>query len=845
MKSKTSRLPAYEPATHLAAEPGTKPTSRYPDVYTVYQPGVCSSAASPEAGVYVFTSVAAKETPIYLRIDVLSDRVWRFRYALWDFKKGPSYALAQEPQPAAGLADLAETEAGWRIATAALTCTIARADLRLALTDNQSGKVVLADAAPFMARETIKKGVEQLRMSWTAQPGEAYLGLGDKSCPLNIRGRYLQMWATDAFGFGPQSDPLYRAIPFYYGLHEGMGYGLFFNNTWRTHFDFDTQNDGITRMWADGGEMDFFFMFGPKLEDVARQYHLLTGVPELPPLWALGFHQCRWSYRTDKRVRELAAEFRERNIPCDAIYLDIDYMDAYKCFTWNRESFPDPAQLSADLKNQGFRLVTMIDPGISAESGYAVYDEGLEKDAFCRRTSGELMMGPVWPVRCVWPDFTRSDVREWWGRLYAGLYLEDGISGFWNDMNEPAVFKVDNLTFPDEVKHDLDGQGGTHPEAHNIYGMQMAKASFEGLKALDPGRRPFLVSRATFCGGQRYSAIWTGDNIASWEHLHLANIQCQRSSISGFSFVGTDIGGFVDQPTGELFSRWVQLGAFHPFFRIHSMGNNADGASEANADEVSVKERENRMDQEPWSFGEPFTTYARKAIELRYRLLPYLYTAFFRHAHGGIPLLRSLVFENQLDPNTLRRESEFMFGPHLLVGAIEQRGIKSHRVYLPAGSDWYDYYSGRKQSGADYVRVNVKPDRLPLFVRAGAIIPQYPLMQFTGEFEPDTADLRVYYGSATASECYFDAGDGYGYKQGEYRLHTFHTAGTERSMTITQQQEGAYADGPAVFRLIFIGLPFVIAEIIIDGMPVQEMEEAEGGIAVLAPIDFSSVEVRG
>lgn len=840
MKAKYTRRLPHEPATHLVADAMAKTTSRYPDVYTVIQPGHCTAMVAEEEGHrFVFHTT----TQVKLCVTLYSDEVIRFRYVVDDFRPDFSYALAEDAHFVPPTVHRHEDDTHYYLHTTSLKCSIQKADLRIQLHEHTSGRLILADAESFYARSSINEGLNHLRLSLRTQPDEAFLGLGDKSCALNLRGRYLQHWNTDAFGFGPDTDPLYRSVPFYYSLCEGQAYGFFLHNTWRSHFDFNANRDDVTRIWAEGGEMDFFILNGPNLNEVARRYHNLTGKPELPPRWALGFHQCRWSYHNENRVRELAAEFRTRQIPCDAIYLDIDYMDGYRCFTWDKRHFPNPAKLLADLREQGFRTVSMIDPGIRVDDSYDVYQQGVARDAFCRRTSGELMVGPVWPSRCVWPDYTRADVRAWWGELYRELYLRDGVSGFWNDMNEPAVFKVDSMTFPDEVRHDLDGQPGNHREAHNIYGMQMARASYEGLKAIDPSRRPFLLTRATFSGGQRYAALWTGDNVASWEHLRLANIQCQRASISGFSFVGTDIGGFVDQPTGELFSRWIQLGVFHPLFRVHSMGNNVDGASEADALAIMNAEGDARMDQEPWSFGEPYTSYVRTAIELRYRLLPYLYTSFYRQATDGTPILRSLIFEDQHDPNALRKENEFMFGPHLLVSPVLQRGIKTQRVYLPAG-EWREYYSGRIHKGGGYVRATLKPDRLPLYVRAGAIIPNFPVMQYTDEFEPDTAELRIYHGVDAFSECYFDAGDGQSHKQGECRLHRFEAVSTDTSIRIRQTIYGQHHVGPAVFRMLFFALPFDFQEILIDGMPIQEVEEADGGIAFLAPMDFEEVVVR-
>lgn len=837
-KQKKHLLAAYEAKTEVIPLANTEPTSRYHDVFTPLTPGICTAIDNHLPGSLVFSTTE----DVLLRVDVLGEKMLRFRYAVRDFRPASSYALDSLPSARKDLLDHREDANYHYLHTGKLICRISKEQLRIDITDAASGEHILSDAAPFYARETIRGGLEHLRMSWQAMPDEQYFGLGDKSCALNLRNRYLQLWNTDAFGYGADTDPLYRSVPFYYGLREGRAYGIFLHNTWRTHFDFDSHREGISRMWAEGGEMDFFFMYGPSLDAVAQAYHRLTGTAALPPIWALGFHQCRWSYRTEGWVRELAATFRSLQIPCDAIYLDIDYMHHYQCFTWNEESFPDPATLSADLRAEGFRLVSMIDPGISASPEYFVYQQGIALDAFCRRSSGEVMVGPVWPSRCVWPDFTKQEVRLWWGGLYRGLYLEDGISGFWNDMNEPAVFKVDTLTFPDDVIHQLDGRPGNHREAHNIYGLLMARASYEGMQELDPQRRPFLLSRATFSGGQRYAAIWTGDNVASWEHLRIANLQCQRLSISGFSFVGTDVGGFVDVPSGELFTRWVQLGAFHPLFRIHSMGNNAGGAIEADADAVASAESKHRLDQEPWAFGQPYTDRVREAINLRYRFLPYLYSAFYEHVKTGLPVIRSLAFGAPSDPQASSHENTFFFGKELLVSPVLLPEQQTQRIYLPYGG-WYDFHTGKYYEGENSYRLRLHDEYIPLFAKAGAVIPMGPVMQHTAAFEPDTTDLLVFFGKNGGGSCYCDAGEGYGYLDGDYRLHTFTLTANQQQLRIEQELEGHYAGGASVFRVRVVGLPFVPASVVMDGVAMQELEEEEGAVVLYIPVDFRVLEL--
>lgn len=826
------------PSTEAVANELTSGTDRYPDVYYLVH---TDEVKVVQAGKRQFVFTA--QSGIKLQVRVYSPSIIRFRYALQgDFESDFSYALDPNFKGQKVAVSFKEKKGAYVIKTAKLECTVSASDLKVHLYDALDGTLLSADKNPFSSRATLLKGVEWIKIEKESPKTEQYFGLGDKSCALNLRGQKLQNWNSDSFGYGKTSDPLYRSIPFYYGLNEGKAYGFFLHNSHRSFFDFDHTRKGICSIQVKGGEMDYFFIYGPALSSVAGQYMEMTGKPELPPIWSLGFHQCRWSYFPERRVLDVANSFRAKNIPCDAIYLDIDYMDGYRCFTWDKTHFPKPKKMIKQLRKEGFQTVVMIDPGIRVDEEYEVYNEGKEKDVFCRRFNGDIMVGPVWPSECVWPDYTKPEVRDWWGKLYKELYVKDGVSGFWNDMNEPAVFKVNSLTFPDEVKHDWDGLGADHAKAHNVYGQQMARASHEGLKQLQPKKRPFLVTRASFSGGQRYAAVWTGDNLSDWEHLRLANIQCQRLSLSGFSFVGTDIGGFAGVPTGELLVRWLQLGVFHPFYRIHSMGNNVDGAAEVEAEQVAEAERLNRLDQEPWAFGEPYTTLARTAIEFRYALLPYIYTTFYQHVQDGQPMLKALSFVDQHDPITYKWEHEFLFGDHILVAPVLRPKVKSISTYLPQG-EWLDYWTGKKFAGKKRYTIRVKADKIPLFVRAGAIIPNFPVMQYTGEKPVEEITLRVYHGSAH-SQCYLDKGEGYGYQKNKFKLCQFKTTTDSPStLDIYQKQTGKYKSSCKTYRLILHGLPQSVEKIKVDGktwpvVNVQDTQLVEG-----VPFDFKHIQI--
>lgn len=831
--------PRLEGTSIAVPNESAEATSRYPDVYFMHKTGML--AGWEQVGDHRILFRGEKDAD--LLIEVYSPEIFRIRYAVnAAFSEAPSYALVEQEAKGRVLFEVREQEKYVSLSTGKLECRIARSDLHLKILEAGTETVLLEEAMPFSARSTIMNGMEYLKVSHRAQPEERYFGLGDKACSMDLRGQNLQNWNTDSFGFQRDTDPMYRTIPFYYSLNEGRAYGLFLHNTWRSHFDFDASGTHTTSIWTEGGEMDYFFIYGPELMTVNRRYMALTGKPELAPLWALGFHQCRWSYYPESRVESIAREFRERSIPCDAIYLDIDYMDGYRCFTWDRSHFPDPKRLISGLKERGFQTVVMIDPGIRVDPEYDVYKSGMEQEVFCRRTSGELMTGPVWPQRCVFPDYTDPQVRTWWADLYQELYGEQGVSGFWNDMNEPAVFKVNHLTFPDNVWHHCEGFGGDHRKAHNIYGQQMSRATYEGLKKHQPDKRPFVLTRATFSGGQRYAAIWTGDNVASWEHLRLANIQCQRMSISGFSFVGTDIGGFVDEPGGELLVRWLQLAVFHPVFRIHSMGNNVDGASEVEADMIQEAERLNRLDQEPWTYGEPYTSRARTAIEFRYILLPYIYTYFQRATTLGDPMLKPLAFFDQQDPEAVKRENEFIFGDHLLVCPVLRPKCNSVTAYLPHGI-WYDFHRATPYTGGQKVRLRTRQDRLPILVRAGAVIPTYPVQQYTGELDIQYVGLRAYFGSLDENPWYVDAGEGYDYQTGGYRLAEFTTSGSGQGFRIQQRITGNFQPTASAYRLKIFGLPSDPVSLKVDGRETHFSELPLKEVVVELPLDFEEIEV--
>ena len=742
------------------------------------------------------------DNDVILELTIVRDSVLRFRYTTTgNFGNDFSYAITKYASSGYNFLQIDDNDDNYTVTTAKLICQISKDDLRVKIYDALDNSLLNEDELGFHWEESYQFGGNIVKMSKTSHDGESYFGLGDKPVELNLKGKRFENWVTDSYAYGKQTDPIYKAIPFYTGLINNKAYGIFFDNTFRSFFDFAQERRFVTSFWAQGGEMNYYFIYGPQMTDVVANYTDLTGKPhQLPPLWALGFHQCKWSYYPESKVKEITSKFRELKIPCDAIYLDIDYMDGFRCFTWDKNYFPDPKRMVKELSDEGFKTVVIIDPGIKIDKEYSVFKEALENDYFCKRADGPYMKGKVWPGECYFPDFTNPEVREWWSSLFKELIEEIGVKGVWNDMNEPAVMEVPNKTFPDDVRHDYEGNHCSHRKAHNIYGMQMARATYQGLKRFSFPKRPFVITRAAYSGTQRYTSTWTGDNVATWEHLWIANVQAQRLAMSGFSFAGSDIGGFAEQPQGELFARWIQLGVFHAFCRVHSSGDHGN--------------------QEPWTFGDEITDIVRKFIELRYQLLPYLYTAFWQQVDEGLPIIQSLVLFDQDDVNTHYRNDEFIFGDKILVCPILEPNAKGRRMYIPKGN-WYDFWTKEVFIGGKETWVDADIDSMPIFIKEGAIIPKFPVQQYVGEKEIDQMELDVYFKVGKEDSILFDdAHDGYDYTKGRYSLRTFKLTGKSDQLIIQQHKEGKYITTYNTFKIKFYGLPFKVKKIQLDNVDV-------------------------
>lgn len=691
---------------------------------------------------------------------------------------------------AAAAYTLMESQHEIEVRTQRLVCRITRRPCRLSFCSTQ-GETIHADSAGLAWQ-----GNQVARFS-TLAPGEHVYGLGERTFPLDLRGRSYALWNSDPQNFSPGRDPLYLNIPFCIGLHAGQSYGLLYDNSYRSRLDLGETQPNEAVYVAEDGELGYYFFYGPTLSTVLERYTELTGRMALPPLWALGYQQSRWSYYPEARVREIARLMREHHIPCDALYLDIHYMDGYRCFTWDKQRFPDPARMLSDLHEQGYRVVVTVDPGIKADRNYAVCADGLDRGAFCTYPDGGVAGGPVWPGEAYFPDFTNPRVRQWWGDLHAPL-LQAGVDGAWNDMNEPTVIGPQGDTLANCVRHDWDGQGTDHRQAHNVYGLLMARATAGGLQRLRPDQRPFVLTRSGWAGVQRYALHWTGDNLSTWEHLQLTMPMVLNLGLSGLAFTGADVGGFDGNADAELVVRWTQMGVFLPLFRNHS----------------SLWSQ----NQEPWAYGEPYLSLNRAAIELRYRLLPYLYTATWQCSQKGTPIARPLVWAYPDDPHTYALDDQFLCGDALLIAPIYQPGQTSRQVYLPAG-EWFDFWTDERHAGPVTLSAPAPLQHIPIYVRAGTVLPTWPVMQHSDVNAVEALILHVYPGDGT-SWLYQDDGQSMAYARGKWRVarYEFHRTG-RNGLTITCRREGPYHPAYARHEWHIQGLAGKPQRVLADGQP--------------------------
>jgi alpha-glucosidase len=761
-----------------------------------------------------------------VRVSILASDLVRVRAS---FKKSlpardHSWAIAKERWEAVRW-NLKETPEGFVISTDELDVAVRRSPLLVEFKDAKTQQVINSDERPMMsdAKGTLAgmmfdpKAGTFISVAKKLGFDEHFYGLGEKAARLDKRRSFFTNWNSDTPGYTEGRDPIYQTIPFYIGLSRGLAYGIFFDNSYRSYFDFGKNSQAYAAFGAEGGELNYYFFYGPQMRKILGRYTELTGRMPLPPLWALGNQQSRWSYYPDTMAEEVVREYRQRDLPLDVLYLDIDYMQGYRVFTWNTARFPNPKALTEKLKQQGVKVVTIVDPGVkyqppakdardsnaanpeltSQEKSYYVFNQGIEKDYFQKRKGGKLFVPRVWPGESVFVDYTLADARRWWGDLHRA-YTDNGVAGIWTDMNEPSDF-VDQTgkNQLDVVSFD-EGENSTHAKNRNVFALLMARATYEGLERLQPDKRPYVITRAAYAGIQRYSTMWTGDTNSTWETLSLSIPMFQTLGLSGEAFVGSDVGGFIGRGSGELLVRSYQVSFLAPFCRNHKV---IDG-----------------YDQEPWRFGKYYEAIIRKYLKLRYRLLPFLYTTLEEAHRTGVPLFRPLVLNYQEDSNTFNLDDQFMVGADLLVAPILQPNQTSRMVYLPEGV-WYDYWTSRKQPGGTMTRVDAPLEVVPMFIRGGSIIPEGPEMSYVGEkpFAPITFYIHPDEKGQAATTLYEDDGTSPAYKSGVYRRMSVSVSSSSKGLEINvNPPEGSYQ--PGARKLLFVA-PFAgtVKEVTLDG----------------------------
>jgi len=738
-------------------------------------------------------SLRSKDFSVRLR--ALADDLFHLRILRTPMPPEPSWAVIKTDWPTCS----ARVER--RGSTIALQTDAARFRISLktgawSVTDRHGIEVFSA-----VAGETGFAG-DQSRLCLSLTEREALFGLGETTGTFNKRGLIREFWNMDVLGHAPAIHPslrnLYVSIPFALSLRDGRVAGLFWDNPTRQSWDLGQTQPDAWRMTAASGPIDLYLFTGPKISQVVERYTELTGRMPLPPRWSLGYQQSRYSYETRQRLESVAREFRRRQLPCDVLHCDIHHMDGHRVFTFGSD-FPKPAQMMARLAKQGFKVVAIANPGVKDTPRFDVFRRGRKLKAFVKDPSGKKdALGEVWSGRSRFPDFLNAAVRAWWGNEQAA-HLAKGVAGIWNDMNEPANFARPDKTLDPEALHHTDHGPRRHHQIHNLYGMQMARASRDGMLlmadsgTIPPGEipphrhpRPFVITRAGYAGIQRHAVVWTGDNSSCWEHLSDSLQMLLNLGLSGVPFVGSDVGGFLDNTTPELFVRWLQMAVFTPFLRNHS-----------NIGTIA---------QEPWAFGPRIEQIARDSIHLRYQLIPYLYGLFQEASRTGAPILRPLLWHHPNDPVAAACSDQFLVGEDLLVAPVFRQGTVARSVYLPRG-EWFDFWSGELFQGGVHVVLPAPLERIPILVRSGTLLPMTSVRQFIGIREPSTLVLHVWPRESGHLDWYDD--------DGRTQAFTTGMSQTRRIQTHVQRSggrleigaiNGPYAGTTRTWRVVLRGI---------------------------------------
>lgn len=698
------------------------------------------------------------------------------------FKSNVSRAVVKTDWPSLAF-EVSEMRDQVIIATSVMRLIVRKKPFVLECRD-LSGRLIIGDDP----KRRIRWDNGRTQVFKTTQPGEKYVGLGWRPRRLVRNGTKFVM--RNRASYAPP-ETFNAEVPLWYGLRRGRAYAIFFDDTsWGT-IDVGASSRRHMSFRNLGGNLDYYIFAGPTMAGILDRFTELTGRPFMPPRWAIGYQQCRWSYTPQSQLLEIAAEFRRRKIPCDCLYLDIDYMPNGHALTFDPKTFPKPVALLRRLHGQGFRVIANISPLLVRSD--PKFGQALRRGLFLKTARGKVLIGRhfYWKEfrgdktgECAWLDFTRTAVREWWARRHRA-FLQTGVDGIWNDLNEPEEMGKD---WPSDAKYGFDGRPVDHRRTSPQYSLIQAEMSYDILRKHRPRQRPYVISRGGYAGIQRCAALWTGDNRSDWTNDFRRNIPMGLSmSICGNPHNGHDIGGFFGHPRfedpvdPELYVRWMQAGVFNPFCRQHhdGFGNNP---------------RMPRPFTEPWRFGPEIETICRRFIELRYRLMPYLYTLFYSAHRTGEPVQRPTVWDFPQDRRTLRQNYDFMFGPFMLVSPVTRPGALAWNTYLPAGTQWINWWDESVYLGGRTVTTKTPLDRLPIFVRAGAIIPTGPVLQYEGERPLDTLEIDAYPGpQESLFTLYEDDGISWGYLKGRYCKTTFSMSCGHREITLhARRREGLY-----------------------------------------------------
>ena len=710
-------------------------------------PAAAASAANL-GGVVAYEKtahgIAGRTAVAEFAVEVWSPQVIRVRVTPQDSTRKVGYALVSDTPPAGAQFSVSASDAVVSVKTSGVTAEVElRPDLRITFKD-AGGQVINEDLAGKELGLTLVGN--KITVYKRLQSDERFIGMGEQLGNLDRRGSVLTLKNTDNYRYDDPKVPMYVSIPFFMGLHHGKVYGLFFNNSYRSVFNFGASNRRFASFSFDGGALDQFFIFDTSVRKILEHYTSLTGRMPLPPRWSLGYQQSRCSYYPESQVMFIADTFRAKRIPLDGIVLDADYLHQYQPFRINRERFPDMRRLANTLRGMDIELTASVNPGIAIDDSYEQYKSGLKENVFLRYADGELWVADIAPNTNHFVDYSDPRGRRWWIDNMK-LYQDVGIHGLWNDMNEPAI---DGQAMPDNVVFDFDGQKTSALEAQNYYGMLMARAAFESAEEYGGNRRPFVLSRSGFAGIQRYAAVWSGDNQAKDEHILLGALLVNQMGLSGVPFTGPDLGGYIGDGNKDLYRRWVEVGVFAPYLRNHR-GQYAAA-------------------NEPWAYGEEAEAISKAYIGFRYALMPYLYSTFYEAAETGMPVSRSLSIDYSFDANVYspQFQYEFLFGPGLLVNPMTSQEQRKS-TYLPAGA-WYDIFTDERLDGGRTINGEYAGHRLPIFAKASSIIPMQGKVQSTRDNPGPVLYVHVFNGTERGEFVYYDDdGETLNYRKGQFR----------------------------------------------------------------------------